>query len=433
MTEIETKTQNQSLNRETRKKVLVFSLMYHPSIGGAEIAAKEIIDRLAETQFDVVTLRFRGGEPKFESIGNANVYRVGWNPFRNYFSGLGGFVFKINKYLFPFMAFWKAKRLQKKENYGATFSVMASYAGFAALFFKMKFPDVPFILNLQEGDPIDYIKKRARFVYPLFRRIFTKADIVHAISNFLREYARGMGFRGRVEVIPNGVDVKHFSSFHTPEQVDDLRKALGKKAGEIYLITVSRLAKKNAVNDIILSLKYLPDKVKLLVAGVGEERKALEELAENEKLSARVNFLGAIKYQEVPKYLKASDIFVRPSLSEGFGNSFIEAMAAKISVIATPVGGIVDFLYAPHKDNRKNIHQKPTGIFCQPKNPKSIAESILMLVKNPELKNTIVDNAYALVSSKYDWDLVAKHMRKKVFDRILGGNETCVKEKNGQN
>jgi glycosyltransferase involved in cell wall biosynthesis len=90
------------------------------------------------------------------------------------------------------------------------------------------------------------------------------------------------------------------------------------------------------------------------------------------------------------------------------GNSFIEAMAAGIPVIATPVGGIVDFL----KD-------RETGVFCQPKNPKSIAEAVNLLLLNPSLQSTIVRNASSMVAQKYDWYLIAKNMKDKVFDKLF--------------
>jgi len=61
----------------------------------------------------------------------------------------------------------------------------------------------------------------------------------------------------------------------------------------------------------------------------------LKNLAEDIGVENRVMFLGQITHAAMPKYLKVSDIFVRPSLTEGLGNSFLEAMAAGIPVIAT--------------------------------------------------------------------------------------------------
>lgn len=369
------------------KKVLIFSLAYYPLVGGAEVAVKEITDRVNDTHFDMVTLCFGGKHPLFEKIGNINVYRI-----------------KCPKILFPVFAFFKASKLHKKNNYGAIWSIMAAYAGFAALFFKLTHPKVPYLLTLQEGDPIDYIKKKVRFVYPLFKMIFTRADFVQAISNYLAEWAKETGVKCPVEVVPNGVDIDKFKS-----QISNL------KSNEKILITTSRLVKKNGIDDVIKSLQYLPENIKFTILGTGPDDGMLKKLARELGVENRISFLGHVDHKEMPKYLHSADIFIRPSLSEGMGNSFIEAMAAGLPVIATPVGGIPDFL----KDPSNSSGQVPTGLFCEIRSPKSIAEKVKIYLENSDLREKIIKNAQKMVEEKYDWDLIAKNMRENVFGRLF--------------
>ena len=61
---------------ERKKRVLIFSLAYIPFVGGAELAVKEITDRIDDTEFDLITFRFDKKWPKFERIGNVNIYRI---------------------------------------------------------------------------------------------------------------------------------------------------------------------------------------------------------------------------------------------------------------------------------------------------------------------------------------------------------------------
>ena len=93
---------------------------------------------------------------------------------------------------------------------------MANRAGYAALFFKLTHPKVKYLLTLQEGDTTDYPKKRAGFLWIfvgfLFRKIFTKADCVQAISKFLADWARNMGKKDCVEIVPNGIDLNNLKS-----------------------------------------------------------------------------------------------------------------------------------------------------------------------------------------------------------------------------
>ncbi len=381
------------------KRVLIFSLAYYPyPPGGAEVAVKELTDRLSSEsfQFDMVTLRFDRAHPHTERIGGVNIYRVG--------SGSGS---KLQKYLFPFRVARLARRLHRKNPYDLVWSIMANYAGFAASFFKKKFPSVPFLLTLQEGDPISYIKRRVWLVYPLFKKIFKRADFVQAISNYLANFAKEMGATAPIVVVPNGVDLARFRDV-SPDRVATIRAGLGKKAGDIFLVTSSRLVPKNGITDIIESLQFLPQNVSLLVLGSGPLRAELELNAKRLTLNARVKFLGFILHTELPFFLHASDIFIRPSLSEGMGNSFIEAMAAGVPIIATNVGGIPDFLT-----------DRETGLFCAVHNPKDIAEQVQTLLRDPALRASITANAQNLVTEKYDWNFLAQRTKDEVFSKLF--------------
>lgn len=383
-----------------KKRILIFSLVYYPRhIGGAEVAVKEITDRLGNSfVFDMITLR--KDAPKFERIGNVNVYRVGfgWRAGDNSLLNR----FKVYKYFFPFFALVKAVLLHQKNHYDLAWSIMANYAGFGALFFKLLYQKVPFILTLQEGDPIDYIQGRVGVFYPVFKMIFTKADRIQTISNYLADWAKDMGAKVPIVVVPNGVDGKRFSIDDTNKKNEirhKIRSELGLDKEDVVLVTTSRLVEKNAVGDIIESLKYLPENVKLIVIGKGRLELTLKNQSEILGLVNRVYFIGFLYHDDIPRYLWASDIFVRPSLSEGMGNSFIEAMAAGLPVIATPVGGITDFL----KDGE-------TGLFCEANNPKSIAQKVQKLIKDEESCQYIVRTASNMVRQKYDWSLISLEM-----------------------
>lgn len=374
------------------KKILIFSTSYIPDLGGAEVAVKEITDRLGEYQWHLVCFPDTKNLPKEEKIGNVHIYRV---------SG--------PKIFYPLIAFLKGFQLQKKIGFDAVWSIMATYAGFASLFFKLFFPKTKFILTLQEGDPLSTMKKKAWFVYPLFMMIFRKADKIQAISNFLASYGKEMGYRGDISVISNGVDLSNFVREISNEDKDKVKSKLGKKEDDIYLITTSRLVIKNAVDDVIRSLPFLPENIYFIVLGIGEQEEKLRKLASDLSVRDRVKFVGFVDHRDIPIFLSVSDIFIRASRSEGFGNSFIEAMATGLPVIATPVGGIVDF-----------IHDNETGVFVCPDNPKDIALKVLKLLENKSLMSEIAENGKNMVVSKYSWDKIVSRMKSEVFEPLLG-------------
>ncbi|PIR12735.1 hypothetical protein COV49_04355 [Candidatus Falkowbacteria bacterium CG11_big_fil_rev_8_21_14_0_20_39_10] len=378
-------------------KVLIFSTAYFPHVGGAEVAVKEITDRIDDIKFDMITVKLDRKDKQHEKVGRINVYRLGW--------GLG----KIDKLLFPFQAARLTKKLHKKNKYNAVWSIMASFSGFGALFFKKKNLEVKFLLTLQEGDDLNEVEERVNFpiIKKWFLEIFQKADYIQSISNYLADWARSKKVSCPVEVVPNGVDIEKFQTEFSDEELNKFKKELNIEEGEKILITTSRLVKKNAVNDIIEAMVYLPKNIKLLILGTGSDLEKLRNLTRERGVEKRVLFLGYIDNKKIPKYLKISDIFIRLPLSEGLGNSFIEAMATGVFILATEVGGIKDLLLKPGSILTLDVFRSVSEY-------REIAKRIEYILddKNNEKVKKIIENAKQMVKEKYDWNIIAKQIRE---------------------
>ncbi|OQB19206.1 MAG: GDP-mannose-dependent alpha-(1-6)-phosphatidylinositol monomannoside mannosyltransferase [Parcubacteria group bacterium ADurb.Bin192] len=368
------------------KKIIIFSTAYFPLVGGAEVAIKEITDRINDYDFVMVTAKIQAGLPDHERVGKVEVYRC----------GLGK---PVDKYLLPFLGAFKAWRLAKQDEVAGIWSMMASFGGFAALFYTWLRPKTKMLLTLQEGDPPEYILKRVRPLGWVFKKIFTRANQIQAISKFLADWGKNMGFKGEPVIIPNGVDVTRFTQSITPDERQALRQAMGFAPDDVVLVTASRLVLKNATDHLILSLTHLPDNYKVLVVGDGEDMAKLKELVAQNKLDNRVVFLGLRGHAELPGLLQSSDIFCRPSLSEGLGNSFLEAMASGIPIIGTPVGGIPDFLT-----------DGETGLFCEPGKPETIAEAAVRIQTEPGLRDKLIRQGKDLAVNQYNWVSIAERM-----------------------
>ncbi len=402
------------------QRILIFSLTYHPFVGGAEVAIKEITDRCSpiDYSFHMITLRFDANLPRVEKIGNVTVHRIGWSVAGAKISDRSmPLRCKIAKVLFPLSAFRKALWLHRGHRFDVAWAMMANQAGFAALFFKWMYPNVRFFLELQDGRAFDAMKSRRpilRLLWPLYKRIYLRADSIKVIGTFLAFSVREMGYAGPIEVIPNGVDFKRFSGQVPETRLNELKARFEKKPDDIFLFTASRLVLSRGVEDAIEALVHLPSNVKFLIAGDGEDREKLGHIVRGLSVADRVVFAGHVAPGAIPAYLQISDIFVRPSIIEAFGIAFVEAFAAGIPVIATPVGGIPDFLSDPDR----NPEKKPTGLFCEVRNPESIAQAVLRYIHDPALKAQIIENARALAADKYDWDLIAHDVRTKIFGAI---------------
>lgn len=372
-------------------KILIFSTAYYPFVGGAEVAIKEITDRISDIQFDLITAKLSPNLPSTEKIGNVNVHRI----------GLG--LPLLDKLLLPFCGAVVTLSLNRKNNYDYFWCVMASFASGAAYIANILrfWKPNPVILTLQEGDSEEHFRFRWFGLINLSWKLALKnSKILTAISSYLAGRARKFGYKGEINVIPNGVDVNKFKIEISKEDRTRIRERLKIKENDIILITTSRLVEKNGIGDVIKALTKISANIKFLIFGDGKLKPKLQNLAQTLNVSDRVNFLGHVSHDELTKYLKSCDIFIRPSLSEGMGNSFIEAMAAGIPVIATPVGGIVDFL-----------QEEETGYFCRPQNPENIARTVEKVISDSD-RDRIIKNAREMVLEKYDWNKIVDQMRK---------------------
>lgn len=385
------------------KRVLIFSLAYFPHVGGAEIAVKEITDRIPDIEFSLITLRM-SGEAREERLGRITVYRVGYGA--SY----------LQKVLFVPRAALCAARLHRTQPFDALWAMM-SYMIFPVVLLRFAGVKIPYVLTLQEGDPFRHVFRRLRILpfWPMLAYGFRHADKVQAISTYLAKWATRAGYRGRPEVIGNGVDVARFSQNLPSAELEALKSAIGKKEGNVILITASRLAKKNACDDVIRALPLLSTRVTFLILGTGPEESALRALAKELQIEDRIQFFGHVQHEDLPGYLKVSDIFIRPSRSEGMGNSFVEAMAAGLPVIATQEGGIADFLF----DAKRNPDKPTTGWAVDKDSPQQIAQRVQDILTNPEQTKKVIATAHAFVVDNYDWNSIARAIWERVFSPIL--------------
>jgi glycosyltransferase involved in cell wall biosynthesis len=375
-------------------KILIFSLSYYPHVGGAEVAIKEVTDRLTDTEFHLITLRFDQGQAREEKVGNVVVHRV----------GNGGSY--LQKILFVPRALRAARKLQAEHRFSA-FWAMMSYMLFPIVLLRLLGVRVPYVLNLQDGDPFERVFRRWFIVpfLPLLIYGFRRAESVVVLSSYLAGWARRMSASARVEIIPNGADLPHFASAQARD--------IGREPGDVWLVTSSRLVYKNAVDDVIRALVVLPRHFKFLILGSGPEEQALRALAEELSVSNRVVFQGHVSHAELPQFLRSCDIFVRASRTEGFGASFPEAMATQLPIIATQEGGIADFLFDP----KRNPGCVATGWAVDKDSPEQIADAAREITSHPEQADLRTRNAKRLVEEKYNWEVIARQFGR-LFQRI---------------
>ena len=155
-----------------------------------------------------------------------------------------------------------------------------------------------------------------------------------------------------------------------------------------YIIgTVANFYKTKGLDYLIKAAHYLKTSskfkilnFKVLIIGEGKQRKYLESLIRKYNLENHVFLLGRIP--EAFKYLKAFDVFVLPSLKEGFPWIVLEAMAARVPIIATRIGALPEI-----------IEDEKEGFLVKSKDSQVIAEKILKLIENPQFTQKLSNQA----------------------------------------
>ncbi len=362
-------------------------------VGGAELAIYHIAKRIPTMRFLVLTARQSRSVPAREVSDNIEIHRL----------GLG---FSWDRWMLPLYI-----SIRRIPSHAVLWGMMISQGTIGAYILKRRYPALSFVVTLQEGDSENYIEYgRGGLISYWWKRVLGIADEVVVISSYLTDRAKHAGFHGLITLIPNGVD-EHFVS-EAMEQRDEteLRELHGISSEDRIVLSVSRLVEKNGLTDLLRAHALVRQKgiqVKLVLVGDGPERGLLRALARDLECADSIIFAGTVDHDRILDYYRIADIFVRPSLSEGLGSAFLEAMGVGVPVVATSVGGIKDFL----RDGE-------TGVVVRPRDVNNIAAGIIQILEDDALKARIQTRARELVVTQYLWIDIAQQM-KMVFERAL--------------
>ena len=233
--------------------------------------------------------------------------------------------------------------------------------------------------------------------YQLLVLTMRRAGRIIAVSSAARDFCCFLGIpAGKVEVIPNGVDMTTFN-----EAVDgsSMRARLGVKE-EPLIVAAIRLVKRKGPGHLIAAfskvLKDIPN-AKLAIAGWGPEAANLKIKIDELGIAGSVHMLGAIQREEVAELMAAADVFVLPSLVESFGMVLLEAMAVGTPVVCTRTQGAADI-----------IEGGVNGVTVPPADDDALAEAIVRVSNNRELAKRLRTNGLKTVKEKFSWERTAK-------------------------
>ena len=264
--------------------------------------------------------------------------------------------------------------------------------GLGALFLK-KFYRIPYV-NTIYGEEV-YLSKRYKTTF-IIKLLVNNSSKSITISNGSLKVCLKSGLKGeKFKIIPFGVD----TSFFKPITV--------KKDKEIFqILSVGYLIERKGFKYLISSIKEVlidHENVRLKIVGSGPLEKSLKNHIKDLNLENHVQIVSNVSDEDLLKIYNSSDLFVLPSIvdsqgnTEGLGVVLLEAMACKLPVIGSNIGGIPDI-----------IQNKETGLLVPEKDVLELFRAIICLIEDTKLSKKLANNGYNKVIVKFSWEKIAK-------------------------
>ncbi len=254
-------------------------------------------------------------------------------------------------------------------------------------------------------------KERYRSFFLFYEKSVKTCKKILAADNRIKDYLiKEIGINEKfIRAYKNFIDPQLFKPLAYTKE--DLRIRLGLPVGKKIIFCPRRLVVKNGVIFAIKSMEYLSDDYILLIAGTGPEEQTLKKAAK--KIGeTRVRFLGKVDNSKIAEYYCAADYTVIPSITaknveEATSISAIESMACGTPVIGSSIGGIKEL-----------IKDRDNGLLVQQQDPKAIANAILLLDNNIELRNKIIKNATEIVMKELTVSVFVDSLLSKEYKDI---------------
>jgi glycosyltransferase involved in cell wall biosynthesis len=211
-----------------------------------------------------------------------------------------------------------------------------------------------------------------------------------------------------VETIYNGIDLSHFNGIQPAAEAESIRAEFHLPPQAQILITVAVLREAKGIQYMIEALPGVlaqAPQTYYLIVGDGAHRTALEEAARQSGAQDHIVFAG--QRSDIPRLLAGSDIFVLPTLTEALPTVLAEAMAARLPLLASQVGGVPEML--THERN---------GLLVEPGQPHQLTEAALRLLQNPQERAQMSAAGWQIVNEKFNITSQAENL-KKLYLRFI--------------
>ena len=376
-------------------KILMLSWEYPPRVvGGIARVVHDLSGRLIKDGHDVTVITYKDGDvPYFDNDNGVQVYRVD-----NFMISPNNFIDWIMQLNFNMIA--KANELIAK---GEKFDVIHAHdwlVAYSAKTLKNSYniPLVSTIHATEAGRNSGISTETQRYINDTEWMLTYESSEVIVNSNYMKNELQrlfNLPFE-KINVVSNGINLYNFSGI---ERDYDFRRQYAMDNEKIILF-MGRLVYEKGIQHLIAAMPKILENyhdAKLVIAGKGGMIDELKAQVESLGLGNKVYFTGYLNSKQVQKMYKCADISVFPSTYEPFGIVALEAMLAGVPVVVSDVGGLNEI-----------VSHGVNGMKSYAGNANSIADSILTLLYDHKLCETVTKNAKLKVKQEFNWQKIAQ-------------------------
>jgi len=392
-------------NNSDRHFVFFTRTLPHHGIGGMEVLTWDLMTEIVSSgqgKVTVVTTTIPDKPDVFEEEG-VNVVAIQEVTPRRYTSRWWGL---------------SANYFDKYLRADVYLVVSVAYGAAGLLFQRKKYLDVPIICQshgtvvgetiskLRTKNPIQILKCLRQIKYFVREyRVFKHSDVIVAAGEIVNSTLKRFPYKQYVDMdkftlIENGIDRDEFCP--SPENRRALREQYNINQDIPLIVSVARLIKQKGVQQAIYGFNKLlsvTDNVHFLIVGDGREKKVLESLVDELKITNKVTFVGAIQYAELPKYYQMSDVILFPTLRmEGAPLNILEALSAGLPVVASH-----------HLTGSKQISEQI--LFIDPQDPSSVSEALNSAIKISRNEEVVLPNKYSIPKMTQNYLNLFNHVK----------------------
>ena len=372
----------------SNRRIAIITPSFFPVRGGTEQVVYEVGRRMAEkNQVIIVTPKVRGAL-YLEQFEKMKIYRFPTLrlPVLNALSAQLVLLFFL-----PYVL--------KKEKIELIHMYHVYQLGGAAVLIK-KLLRIPLFTYLIGWDTYDPIRPVPRLLWPYIAWVLNSSEKVCTSCRSMRENAQKQGYRNEKEIllIPHGTNMPEM----TMKQIDvRARHAIG---NEKIVFSLQRLFPRKGLEYLIQAIPQVIKKhpaVRFIIGGKGPEREKLEKQAQELGISEKIVFAGFIPDDELKAYYAAADLFALPSLYEGFGVVYVDALMNGVPIVTTRCGGPED------------IVREENGFLVPIRDEKAFAEALIAALEKKWDSRQIKKGA-----KRYGWKNVIEEY-KNVYRELL--------------